>query len=105
MRKHAVLVAVLEVLVLGAALGHSGQWYDSRPLLAVAVLLGILAAPWTLTVPFLIAGDLSNAALLVVMLGAMLNVWLRYLGYKHGLADSRESRSWRSGRPRPDLHR
>ena len=98
-RKHAIAVVVLEVAVLVTALNHSGHWYDNRVLLAVAVLLGMLAAPWALAVPFLLEAELVNAALLLVMVGAAFNLWLRYLGYKHGLADSREARAWRSGRP------
>lgn len=98
-RKHLIAVVVLTFVTVVLAFTHSGHWYDHRPLLAVAFLLGMLAAPWALVVPFLVKADLNNLALLVVLVGAGLNVWVRYLGYKHGLADSREARAWRSGRP------
>ena len=99
MRKHLVALVVLSLAVLALAFTHSGHWYDHRPFLAVAFLLGMLAAPWALVVPFLVKADLNNLALIVVFAGAWVNAWLRYLGYKHGLADSREARAWRSGRP------
>lgn len=99
MRKHVIAVAVLSVAVLVLAFTHTGNWYDHRWLLAAAFLLGMLAAPWALVVPFLVSADLNTLALVAVLLGAWFNVLVRYLGYKHGLADSREARAWRSGRP------
>lgn len=105
MRKHAIALVVLSVAVLVLAFAHTGNWYDHRPLLAAAFLLGMLAAPWSLVVPFLVKADLNVLALGFVFAGAWFNAWLRYLGYRHGLADSREARAWRSGRPRPDLRK
>ncbi|MDX6274087.1 MAG: hypothetical protein QOJ92_1297 [Frankiales bacterium] len=100
-RKHLVAVFLLEVALIAMSLSHAGFWYDNRPLMAVAFLQGALAAPWTISTPFLVAHDRPAAAVLVVLLGAPFNVWLRYLGYKHGLAEGKESQTWRAGGRKP----
>jgi hypothetical protein len=100
-RKHLVVVAVLEVALIALALRHDGFWYDHRALLAVAFLLGALAAPWAIVTPFLVAGDRPAGALVVVLVAAPFNVWLRYLGYKHGLAEGKAAQMWRTSGRKP----
>ena len=100
-RNHLGVVALLEVALIVVAARHQGLWYEDRLLLALVFLQGALAAPWSIVTPFLVSSERPAAALLVVLIGAPLNVWLRYLGYKHGLAESREARQWRASRPKP----
>lgn len=101
MRYHLAGVVLLEIALIAVAVTHQGYWYDDRLLLALAFLQGALAAPWTIVTPFLVANGQPAVALLVVLVAAPFNVWLRYLGYSSGLSESREARQWRAAKRKP----
>lgn len=78
---HLVLLVVAEVLFFVLVLQNPGAWFDKTWGAFVAFGLGALGMPWTLTVPHLVTEGGGVVPAVILLIGPLVNLFLRFMGY------------------------